>query len=51
MAVHALPGGQEAGQLALLGRLDLLAQDGQRGAAQAAQHLGITPLPGVAART
>ena len=44
MAVDPLPGGQEARQLPRLGGLDLLAQDGQRGAAQAAQHLGVTPL-------
>ena len=43
VAVDPLPGRQEAGQLALLGGLDLLAQDGQRGAAQPPQHLGVTP--------
>ena len=45
MAVHPLPGGQERGQPSLLGRLDLLAQDRQRGAAQAAQHIHVTPVP------
>ena len=44
VAVDALPRGQEGGQRALLGRLDLLAQRGQRGAAQAAQDLEVAPL-------
>ncbi len=44
MAVDALPGRQEAGQLALLGGLDLLAQHGQRRPAQPAQDLGVAPL-------
>ena len=44
MAVDALPAGQERGERALVGRLDLLAQRGQRGAAQAAQDLGVAPL-------
>ena len=44
MAVDALPRGQEGGQRALVGGLDLLAQDGQRRAAQAPQHLGVAPL-------
>ena len=34
MAVDALPGRQEGRQAPLLGRLDLLAQGGQRGAAR-----------------
>ncbi len=44
MAVDALPGGHEARERTLIGGLDLLAQHGQRGAPQAAQHLGIAPL-------
>ncbi len=45
MAVDPLPGGQEGSERLLLGRLDLLAQRRQRGAAQAAQHLDVAPLP------
>ena len=44
MAVDALPGGQERRQRALVGRLDLLAQRRERGAPQAPQDLGVTPL-------
>ncbi len=44
MAVDVLPRGQEAGQGLLINRLDLLAQDSQRGPADAPQDLGITPL-------
>ena len=44
MAVDALPARQEARERALVGRLDLLAQRGQRGAAQPPQHLGVAPL-------
>ena len=44
MAVDTLPARQERAQLALVGGLDLLAQDGQRRAAQPAQHLGVAPL-------
>ena len=44
MAVDALPGGQEARQRTLVGRLDLLAQHRERRAAQPAQHLGVAPL-------
>ena len=43
--VHPLPGGQEARERTLLGRLNLLAQAGQRGAPQAPEHVGIAPLP------
>jgi hypothetical protein len=39
-----LPGGAEAAQRLGLDRLDLLAQPGQRAAAQLAQHLGVAPL-------
>ena len=42
--VHALPRGQEARQRPLLGGLDLLAERGERGAPQAAQHVGVAPL-------
>ena len=44
MAVDALPGRQERGERALVGGLDLLAQRGERRAAQAAQDLGVAPL-------
>ena len=44
MAVDALPAREEARERALVGRLDLLAQRGQRGAPQAPQHLGVAPL-------
>ena len=44
VAVDALPAGQEAGERALVGGLDLLAQDGERGAPQAPEHLGVAPL-------
>ncbi len=44
VAVDPLPGGQEGGQPALLGGLDLLAQSRQRGAAQPAQDLDIAPV-------
>ena len=50
MAVDALPGREEAGERALVGRLDLLAQGGERRAAQAPQHLGVAPLALGAAR-
>ncbi len=43
MAVDALPGGEEARQRAVVDRLYLLAQNGQRGPAQAPQHLGVAP--------
>ena len=36
--------GRKRGERALLGRLDLLAQGRERGAAQAAQHVGVAPL-------
>ena len=49
MAVDALPARHEARQRALVGRLDLLAQRGQRGAPQAPQHLGVAPLAARAA--
>ena len=44
VAVDALPGRQERRERALVGRLDLLAQHGERRAAQAAQDLGVAPL-------
>ncbi len=44
VAVHALPARHEARERALVGRLDLLAQRGQRGAPQPPQHLGVAPL-------
>ncbi len=50
MAVDALPGGQEGGEAALLGRLDLLAQGGERGAPEASQDLDVAPLAICAAR-
>ena len=49
LAVDALPGGQEAGERALVGGLDLLAQHGERRTAQAPQHLGMAPLAFAAA--
>ena len=45
MAVDALPGGQEGGQPALVRRLDLLAQGGQRSASETAEDLDVAPLP------
>jgi hypothetical protein len=39
-----VPAGQEAAERGLLGRLDLLAQRGERGAAQATKDVGIAPL-------
>ena len=54
VAVDALPARQEARERALVGGLDLLAQRGERGAPQPAQHLGVAPLarvpPGAARR-
>ena len=50
MAVDALPARQEGGQRALVDGLDLLAQDRERRAAQAAQDLGVAPLALAAAR-
>ena len=50
VAIDVLPRGQKARQRALIDRLDLLAQRRQRRAAQAAQHLGVTPLALAAAR-
>ena len=44
VAVDALPVRQEARERALVGRLDLLAQRGERGAPQPPQHLGVAPL-------
>src|SRR6185369_2168605 len=44
VAVDALPARHEAGERTLVGRLDLLAQRGERGAPQPPQHLGIAPL-------
>jgi hypothetical protein len=44
MSIDVLPARQEAGQLALVGRLDLLAQAGQAGAAQPPQDIGLAPL-------
>ena len=44
MTIHSLPRGQEARQGALVGGLDLAAQDRQRGPSQAPQHLGVAPL-------
>ena len=44
VGVDVLPAGEEAGQLALVGGLDLAPQVGEAGAAQAAQHLGVAPL-------
>ena len=44
MPVNALPGRQEGREGALLGRLYLLAQGSQRGAAQTAQDLHVAPL-------
>ena len=39
-----MPGRQEPPQRSLLGRLDLLAQSGERGAPQASQDVGVAPL-------
>ena len=50
VAVDALPVRQEARERALVGRLDLLAQRGERGAPQPPQHLGVAPLALRAAR-
>ncbi len=44
VTIHSLPGRQEGSEGALVGRLDLLAQHRQRGAAQAAQHVRVAPL-------
>ena len=44
MAVDALPARQERRERALVGGLDLLAQHGEGGAAQAPEHLGVAPL-------
>ena len=44
VGVDVLPARQEAGELALVGRLDLLAQPGEAGAAQPAQDVGLAPL-------
>ena len=44
MAVDPLPGRREARQRRGVDRLDLAAQHGERGAAQAAQHVGVAPL-------
>ena len=41
---HVLPRRQEPGQRHGLDRLDLVAQPGERAAAQRAQHLGVAPL-------
>jgi len=46
-----VPAGQEPRQCLLLDGLDLLAECGQRGAAQAAQHVGVAPLALGAARS
>ncbi len=48
MAIDALPARHEAGERAGLDRLDLLAQRRERGAAQPAQHLAVTPLAAAA---
>jgi len=45
-----VPRRQEAAERGLLGRLDLAAQRGERGAAEAAKHLGVAPLALAAAR-
>ena len=50
VTIDVLPGGEKAGQRALIDRLDLLAQRSQRRPAQAAQDLGVTPLALAAAR-
>src|SRR5438046_181527 len=50
MPVDALPRGGKARERPLVGRLDLAAQDGERGAAQAPQDLGVAPLALVPAR-
>jgi hypothetical protein len=44
-AVDPVPAREEATQRRLLGGLDLLAKRGERRAAQAAQHVGVAPLP------
>jgi hypothetical protein len=44
MPVDAVPARREARERALVDRLDLMAQGGQRGAPQPAQHLGVAPL-------
>ena len=44
MAVDALPGGQEGREASPVGRLDLLAQRGQRRPPQAPQHLDVAPV-------
>ena len=49
--VDPLPGGQEAAERRLVGRLDLLAQRGERRPAKPPQDVGIAPLPFGAART
>ena len=50
VAVDALPARREAGERPLVGRLDLRAQGGERGAPEPAQHLGVAPLALRAAR-
>ena len=45
-----VPGRQEAAEGGLLGRLDLAAERGERGSAEAAEHLGVAPLALAAAR-
>ena len=50
VGVDVLPGGQEAGELGRVDRLDLLAQRGDAGAAHPAQHVGVAPLALAAAR-
>src|SRR5215203_3063032 len=44
VGIDVLPARQEAGQLALVGRLDLVAQAGEAGAAQPPQDVGLAPL-------
>ena len=43
--VDVLPARQEAGELGPVGRLDLFAQAGERGAPHPAEHVGVAPLP------
>ena len=50
-AADPVPGGQEAAEGRLLGRLDLAAQRGERGAPEAAEDVGVAPLALGATRT
>src|SRR5262249_12381488 len=49
VGVHVLPARQEASELALVGRLDLLSQPRQAGAPEPAQDVRLTPLASGAA--